>query len=384
MTAQCQQPTGLPSHPARSPAYGPHALRKCRGMLSLMLAVGALLITGLPATAQEEPASEKAAKPAKIFTTNEIMNVRMEGPWRTIERNKDKDDVWEGMFRYQDAGGQEIAIPIAITTRGITRKRVCDFPPLRIGFDKEAAKGTAFRGAGNLKLVTHCLPKKSYWQYYITEYLSYRLYNLITPKSYRVQGLDVAYASDAEDARTNDRFAFLIEDPDDVAKRNDLLKLNINDITPSRLDPMETSRFMLFQYLVSNLDWSILGGPKDACCHNARLIGASETATPLYGIPYDLDSSGLVNAHYAAPPANVKARNVRTRVYRGFCAHNESIAAALEEFRAARPAIEALFADEERLVKSQQNHVRKFIAKFYETLDSPEAVKEELIDNCRA
>jgi hypothetical protein len=347
-----------------------------RFALCLSLIIGGALA---PAT----HAQEDAPKPAKIFTDDRVISARVEGPWKTIMRNKEEDTTWEGVFRYTESDGRDIAIPIEITTRGLTRKRVCDFPPLRFKFDKEAAKGTAFRGAGNLKLVTHCLFPSKYEQYIIKEYLAYRLYNEVTEKSYRVQGLDLAYATDADDGSPIERFGFLIEDPDDVAKRNDVEKLSINDIQPSRLDPLETSRFMLFQYLIANLDWSALGGPKDACCHNARLIGKSPEANMLAAIPYDLDSSGLVNAHYAAPPAGLKVRSVTQRLYRGFCAHNDSVAPALEEFRALQPEFNALLENEPRLDKGNRKRSLKFIGDFYEELETPKDVQRELIDNCR-
>lgn len=335
------------------------------------------LIIPLALSAQETP------KPPKIFTSDDVISARVEAPWRKMMRNKDEDETWPGVFRYTDVNGQDVVIPISITTRGLTRKRLCEFPPLRFDFDDEAAKNTAFRGAGSLKLVTHCMPNKLYAQYTVKEYLSYQIYNLVTEKSYRVQGLDLAYAKDADDSRPIDRFAFLIEDPDDVAKRNDLDKLDINYIQPGQLDSMETSRFMLFQYLIANLDWSVLSGLKDVCCHNARLIGESVDTVPMFAIPYDLDSSGLVDARYATPPQGLPVRKVSQRLYRGFCVHNDTVIPALEEFRGKRTDFEALFLNEERLEKRPRSDAMEFLAGFYEDVATDEDARENLIDNCR-
>ncbi len=342
-----------------------------------LLCLACLVVLPGPALAQDAP------KPPKIFTSDEVRTVRIEGPWKNIMRRKDEDRSWDGLFRYSESDGSEVSIPITISARGLTRRRVCDFPPLRLKFDKEAAKGTAFRGAGSLKLVTHCLYNTKYSQYYVKEYLAYRIFNLFTERSFRVQGLDVSYAEDADDRRPIERFAFLIEDPDDVAERNGLEKLDINDIRPSRLDPLETSRFMLFQYLIGNLDWSALGGPEENCCHNGRLIGENDDAPVVYVIPYDLDSSGIVDAHYAAPPDRLKVRDVRQRLYRGFCAHNDALRPALAEFQAKRGDIEALFLEEERLDKRQAARAVDYIEEFYEDLGTEKGIQEELIDNCR-
>lgn len=350
------------------------------------LAVAAFLpFVGLAQEAKPDTAQDEAPKPPKIFTDDRVIDARVEAPWRAVMRYKDEEDrSWEGVFRYTNTDGRDVTIPIEITTRGLTRKRVCDFPPLRFRFDKAAAKGTAFRGAGSLKLVTHCLQRRSAEQYYVKEYLAYRIYNLATEKSYRVQGLDLAYADDADDDRPIERFAFLIEDPDDVAKRNGLEKLSINDISPSRLDPLETSRFMAFQYLIGNLDWSALGGPKDACCHNARLIGAGPEANDLVAIPYDLDSSGLVDAHYAVPPDGIRGvRRVTDRRYRGFCAHNDALDRALADFLELRAEIEALFENEERLDGKARRRALDYLAAGFEDMAAEGTVQEDFIDNCR-
>lgn len=335
------------------------------------------LLAGLPAQAQETP------KPARIFSDDTVLAITIDGPWKEVMRRKEQQLEWPGTVRYTEAGGAVVEIPVTLSTRGLTRLRVCDFPPLRIDFDQEASRGTAFRGAGNLKLVTHCLASTRFEQYYIKEYLAYRIYNLVTPLSFRVQGLDVRYVDGERGGKPIERFAFLIEDPDDVARRNDLEKLDIAEIRPGRLDPLETSRFMLFQYLISNLDWSVLGGPKERCCHNARLVGAGPDAPIVHAIPYDLDSAGLVDAHYAAPPAAIRVRNVRQRLYRGFCAHNDALPAALEEFRALQGEIIGLFENESRLDTRERGKAIKFLNDFYRALAGPDDVQARLIDNCR-
>jgi hypothetical protein len=343
-----------------------------------------LLLPLLLMFAAVQAVAQDAGKPAKIFSSDDIIAASLEGPWRSIARQKEADKAWPGTFRYRAEDGSEITIPVSITTRGLTRKRVCDFPPLRLDFDKEAAKGTAFRGAGSLKLVTHCFNSERYERYPVKEYLGYRLYNLVTDMSFRVQGLDISYKEGPDDDKPQQRFAFLIEDPDDVAERHGLLKVTVEETSPARLDAMQTSRYMLFQYLIGNLDWSVLGGPAGAnCCHNARLIGAGPQATALYPVPYDLDSSGLVDAHYARPADSLPVRNVRQRLFRGFCAHNDALPAALEEFRQLRGPIMDLAGTQPQLEEKERERAVKYLQGFYSDLEDEKDLKRKLIDNCR-
>ena len=345
------------------------------GKLLRAIGVLALLFT---ATAM----AKDGDKPAKIFDRDDVIAVTIEGPWRAVARASNNTTTWPGQFSYTSADGSIVRIPVTISRRGLTRARVCDFPPLRLDFDKEAAKGTAFRGAGNLKLVTHCFQSERYSQYYVKEYLAYRMYNLVTPLSFRVQGLDARYVEAGNDSKAVERFAFLIEDPDDIAKRNDLEKLTIKETKPSQLDPLQTDRYVMFQYLIGNLDWAVLSGPGETCCHNARLLAppGGGLITP---VPYDLDSSGLVNAHYAAPPAALRVRDVTDRLYRGFCAHNGEVPGVLQEFRALQPQFMAMIENEPRLNERTRKEASRYLADFYEELETDKDVQRKLIGNCR-
>ena len=59
----------------------------------------------------------------------------------------------------------------------------------------------------------------------------------------------------------------------------------------------------------------------------------NENINPKYTVPYDFDSSGLVDTHYAAAPSQLGVRNIRQRLYRGFCAHNDTLPQAAQLFR---------------------------------------------------
>lgn len=352
------------------------ARSRCKLLLQL-LAIS--LAISAPAHAQDE---EK--KPAKLFKEQSRLEVTLEGPWRRIARRPGNPEKYPGKLSYTDSNGRRHSMDIGITTRGLTRRMVCDFPPLKLWFDKEQVKGSTFRGQGSLKMVTHCKSSKGVEQNYIKEYLSYRIYNLITDYSFRVRPLMVTYNDSERSGKEVVRFGFLIEDIDDLAARHDLKELEIPKVSHFRLDADEMSNYSLFQYLISNLDWSATGGRDPVeCCHNTKLISAGPEADPVFAIPYDLDSSGLVNADYAAPPEKLGVRSVKQRLYRGFCIHNDTVPATLERFRAKKPEIMALVNDDDLLTGSGKRDALKFLEGFYTSLAKPGAVEKRLIDKCR-
>ncbi|MDX1397911.1 MAG: hypothetical protein R3204_05230, partial [Oceanospirillum sp.] len=62
-----------------------------------------------------------------------------------------------------------VVLDLTVERRGIKRQDACRFPPIRLRFEKDVVKGTAFRGEKSLKMVTHCEKSDRFDQYYILE-----------------------------------------------------------------------------------------------------------------------------------------------------------------------------------------------------------------------
>ena len=71
-----------------------------------------------------------------------------------------------------------------------------------------------------LKLVTHCLENKFEGnENVMKEYLLYKLYNEITPESFRVQFVKITYLDSKGKLGKIKRFGFIIESKDQLAFR---------------------------------------------------------------------------------------------------------------------------------------------------------------------
>jgi len=344
--------------------------------LSIVFA-GFLLATPLTIAAKDD-------KPPKLFSDSSEMKITLSGPWRTIKKNVKKDTLYPVQLTYTGADGKQHTIDAEVAPRGLTRRyRVCDFPPLKIHFDKEKMKGTEFRGNKSLKLVTYCKTNSKYEQYYVKEFLIYRIYNLITEYSFRAKPMVIDYKDSERNVKPLSRFSFLIEDIDDVAKRNDLEELEIDRVPYKQLDPVTISNYSLFQYLIGNLDWAATDGPKESCCHNSKIIGTGVDVSPKYSIPYDFDSSGMVDAHYAAPPDGLRVRDIRHRLYRGFCFSNDTLPQSVELFNEKKTDILALFENNTHLNDGTRKSAIRYIENFYEIINNPKRFKREITDKCR-
>ena len=136
----------------------------------------------------------------------------------------------------------------------------------------------------------------------LLEYSAYRLYNQLTPASHRVRLATIDYVG-SDNRPLTTRIGFFLEDIDDVAARNGMRRAATGErIGSSQLSSADAARLAMFEYMISNLDWSMRAGPPgDRCCHNSRLLGRAGAAINLFPVPYDFDFSGLVSAPYAAP-----------------------------------------------------------------------------------
>lgn len=328
-------------------------------------------------------AGVRADEAAPLFRSDTAITVTLEAPWDQVLRKSSPSQPHAAVLAYIEADGRARRLDATVQTRGLSRLRVCGFPPLRIRFAPGVTKDSIFEGHRALKLVTHCQAGREYEQYYVKEFLAYRIYNLLTGDSFRVRALDISYDGSGAGRPKGPHFAFVIEDVRDVARRGGHKLADEVVFRPEDFDARAMTRFMLFEYLIGNTDWSVLDArATDACCHNARVLAGIEPPARI-PVPYDFDSSGFVDAMYAVPARWLRINSVTHRVYRGFCIHNHALEPVRREFLAQRAAIHALIASESRLRHNEQRKTAAYVDAFYAVLDDDIRFAREITGSCR-
>lgn len=371
--------------------------------LPLLAALAALLVA-TPVLAQDAKASkaaksEKADKadkgdkgdkkdgpkgPRPLFASNDVLHLTIKAPFGTLLKGAvPAETAQPGTLTVN--GGKPETLAVTLAPRGITRRKkdICPFPPLAVVFPEKPPKESLFQGQKKLKLVTHCKPVAQFQQYVLMEYAAYKLYNTITPQSFNARLAQIDYV-DAAGKPVATRMGFFIEDGDDMAARNGMVEEKMPDRIPiATLDPRAAVRYALFQYMISNLDWAMNAGPPGAgCCHNARLIGPKGATTNIIPVPYDFDYSGLVDAPYAAPPAQIPVANVRIRRWRGFCRHNAEVAPAAAAMLSDQPRLMAVIDSIPDLDSGTRSKAKSYLGGFFETIGSKAEIESNIIKNC--
>jgi len=315
-------------------------------------------------------ASESPASGDPLFSSFDVLEITLKGPLKQISRDRaEEPELRGGTLNYVDADGRAVALSVELEPRGKSRRdrAVCTFPPLWVHFDKDEIKGTLFKKQKKLKLVTHCRSQESFQDYVIKEYLVYRIFNQLSPASFNARLLKISY--EEGDKKPLVRHGFFIEHKKRLAKRLDTEVVEPADrILTTSLDQEQAAIAELFQYLVSNTDFSFIAPPEnDTCCHNGVLFDAGEGM--YLPVPYDFDRTGLVDPPNGQPDANLGQRSFRDRVFRGFCHDPAVMDAALEKTRAARESIENLISDQEQLSPRARSKALKFVAGYYDVID---------------
>src|SRR5258708_16472618 len=163
------------------------------------------------ATARRPPLFSSDTPLAITITTN-IKQLRH-------DRN-DKAPYRSATVSYVGDDGKTVTVPIRVKTHGIWRLKNCDLPPLRLNISNKETKHTLFYDLQKPKLTSPCRDNDGYEQYVLQEMQLYRIYQVITPVSHRVRALRVTYVDSASGkTQGQPRYAFLFEDPDELADR---------------------------------------------------------------------------------------------------------------------------------------------------------------------
>lgn len=315
--------------------------------------------------------------PAKFFEPVEPLAVTLVTNIKQIRGDKDDKAPWRAAaFTYKDDNGSDLTVPARIRTRGIWRLKTCTFPPLRVNFKNEDTKHTVFKGIDKPKLVNYCRNSDDYEQYVLQEFQLYRIYHLLTPASHAVRLMRITYQDSASGKIDATRYGFLEEDPDALAERLDGKMLEVTGARPADLEPYQDAVVGVFQYLIGNTDFAL------AALHNAELLARNDGQ--YLPIVYDFDFAGAVNAGYASPDPRLHIRNVRQRVYRGYCVPNEEYPRVFALFNAKKDAIYALYHDAVgKLLRPKViDETLAYFDEFYKTINDPSSAKYRIIDAC--
>ena len=320
----------------------------------------------------------KDLKEVPLFKSDEPLVITIKSDYKSLIKGKNSEDptYQAAELIYNDPEGGERIFEIKIKPRGITRRinSWCSFPPLLLNFKKKEVENTIFNGQDKLKLVAYCKNSDANEQYNIQEYLVYKVYQQLTPYSFKVRLVQVTYIDTSEKFKPVTRYGFIIENEKALAKRNggEIVEMQLNN--HDRCDRQSIDIFTCFQFMVGNTDWWV--GNQ----HNVKIL-LVEGKMPI-PIPYDFDITGVVNANYASPDERLGITSVRQRLFRGYCRRPGEYEEILEIFKDKKEAIYEIYRSSDLLDEKQLKGTLAYYDQFYEIINDPRQIRSNFYETC--
>jgi hypothetical protein len=333
---------------------------------------GLRLVVGATCVLAATPAAHAQAA---FFGSDSVLAITIRADFQTLLRDRDPDtSIWRGAsLTFPDRDGGR-TVPLQVRTRGLFRLRHCQFPPIRLRFAQGDVRGTLLSNLRRPKLVTHCMERTEYEQIVLHEYAIYRTLQLLTPWSYAARLVRVTYEDSTGRMRPVTRYGLIVEDPDRFADRMGAAAVESSGVRFSRLQSSQAALLGLFQYLIANTDWSLPG------LHNVELFRKNDS---LYAVPYDFDWAGVISAPYARPAELLPIRNVRERIYRGYCQGESILGPVLARFVQLRDSVAAVYRAVPGLdPRSVERTIRYYEEFFREAADPARFVSRRVERDC--
>jgi hypothetical protein len=311
-----------------------------------------------------------------LFESDQILSITLKGNLRELLNDRaDKSQYHSITLSYRGNDSAEINIPVQIKTRGHFRKlkENCKYPPLLIKFSANSVyTSSIFKEQSKLKLVMPCAAE----DYVVREWLAYKIYNLVTPQSFKARLVKVKLEDTKGKRSVSPFYGLLLEEEKQMAERNKGTLTEQQNLKPQQTQQDAFLRMAVFEYLIGNTDWSV------QYLQNIKLIKTSASSLPVT-VPYDFDHSGIVNAPYAHPAEELLMSSVLERRYRGYCVTDLKIfEPTLALYNKLKKDIYDLFLTCTYLDAKSLKSITKFLDGFYETINDQKAWKKDFAYPC--
>jgi hypothetical protein len=333
----------------------------------------------------EEDDSNKKQKTKKkkesIFdfvSKDEIFEMTLEANFDSLLFHKKKLVKYlPGKVTFGNEELEEIDLKVEVKPRGKYRRKICEFPPLRLKFKKKSLKRMGLSKKHNsLKLVSHCLDdKKEAKRNILKEYLIYKIYNLHSDYSLRAQLVKISYVQSGTGKKLFERMGILLEDDDELAKRTNSKVVEKRHCSVDSIDIYNGTVHAMFQCMIGNADWSTI------YMRNVKVL-RPEPNSLLCTFPYDFDFSGFVSTSYAIPNPDYKLRNIKQRIFLGKMYSEEEMKKVAKHFLNQKEATILMCKDFKILNRRCRKDAIKYLKSFYEILEDDENMEMELTNLC--
>ena len=291
-----------------------------------------------------------------IMNYKEVLQLRLEIDVESLQNERRIEEYRKGVLTFEDVEGIEQRWNVKAKPRGNFRRMLCEMTPLKIKWKKADLAAAGLADFNDVKLVTSCLENK--WEakeLLAKEYLAYKMYNELTPNSFRVQFVKIIYV-DVNSGKKSRRWGFLIEDTAQLAARMQAKKVEGFNFPRNIFHRNSLKLTALFQYVIGNEDWNL---------RHQRNVKFFEKNGKIIPVPYDFDFSGLVSAPYALPNTDYGLKSVKDRIYLGFELNASELHSMVAYFGRKQDDFEEIIDTNSLLLSEDKDVLKAYLAAYF-------------------
>jgi len=314
-----------------------------------------------------------------LFGEEEPLDITLKFDIKSYQKGKKEGKYLPVQLTYHVNDTMDINKKVRVKARGEFRRSYCTFmPPFFINLKKANVGNQYLDTIKKVKIVTHCKESKQHEQYLMKEYLTYKIYNEISPYSFRVRLIRMNYIDTGRKNKETSSWAFMIEPEDMMTERLGVTSLKSDGVSMRYTDTLMMDVVALYMYMIGNSDYSIAGR------HNVKLIRRQDPIKPLpVPVPYDFDYSGIINAFYAVPGENLGLTSVTERYYLGSCRDDHQYLTAIDQIQRNKDNILEIVRSSPYLDERNKKEMTRYLEEYFSLAEKPENLLRNIKSTCR-
>ena len=314
----------------------------------------------------------------RLFEDMEPLQLTLRVDLKDYQRTRKKEEYKDAELTVHTADSVSLSVPVRIRARGVFRRGFCRVPPYWLNIRYSGMEVEALEGIRRMKVVPQCRYNKIYRDYLLKEYIVYRIYNLVSPYSFRVRLARLDYVDTGRDEKVQSCWGFFIE-PELVLARRLGGTIEEDDLLAMRtVNPEVMDILALFQYMIGNGDYSITGR------HNVKIINLGTGGRRgLVPVPYDFDYTGIVDTEYAVPNEGLGISSVRERYFMGPCRGTALHRSVVEEFSSLEREITDMILGFEHMESDEKIEMIDYIESFFEEIADGKFIERRILSTCK-
>jgi len=339
------------------------------------------VFAGFPLLSQQEgvPSYEDTvAVYEDLFSEEEPLQLILKFDVKALQKTKRQDVYHDAEMTNVVSDDFQVTDSVKVKARGTIRWKICNLPPLSLNIGHARIKADSLQDVIRMKMEVRCKNSAQYEPYVLKEYLVYKIYNIITPLSYRVRLVRLTIIDTGRNNEVTEDWAFLHEPDELMTLRLNGKMIKNDELSMSRVNPEVINRFSMFQYMIGNPDYSVTGR------HKLKILSLnSGNPSGFLPIPYDFDYSGLVNTDYAIPGENLGTTSVRERYYLGPCRPKNVHKETIEELAQFEDEIMEYIKDFEYLDDKEKVDMIGYLDSYFKESKESWFIDRKIAPTCR-